>query len=89
MEEHQVAFRNLILSKPGCNAADEREAYSERFRKVSTRYPRRVAEAYAGHLHAAMDDTDEDVAATVARWEEAEGLEVRDWHAIGAQERRP
>jgi hypothetical protein len=62
-------------------------AHSERFRKVSNRYPRRVAEAYDGDIDRAMADTDEQVAATVAAWERRQGLSVRDWTAIGARER--
>jgi hypothetical protein len=58
-----------------------------RFRKVSTRYARCVAEAYEGDLERAMADTDEQVAATVAAWEQAHGLPVRDWPAIGREER--
>jgi len=41
-------------------------AHSERFRKISTRYPRRVAEAYDGDLQRAAEDSDEEVAATVS-----------------------
>ncbi len=62
-------------------------AHSCRFRKVSTRYPRRVAEAYARDLDRAMDDSDEQVAAVVAAWEETQGLEPVDWAAVGAEER--
>jgi hypothetical protein len=62
-------------------------AHSQRFRKISTRYPRRVAEAYEWNLDRAMADTDEQVAATVAAWEQAHGLPVRDWAAIGREER--
>jgi hypothetical protein len=61
--------------------------HSERFRKVSNRYPRRVAEAYAGDLERAAADSDEEVAATVRAWEIAQGLEPRDWEEIGAEER--
>ena len=32
-------------------------------------------------------DTDEQVAATVAEWERANGLEVQDWIAVGREER--
>jgi hypothetical protein len=38
-------------------------------------------------LGAAANDTDEEVAATVAAWERAHGLEPRDWYAIGREER--
>jgi hypothetical protein len=34
-----------------------------------------------------MTDSDEQVAATVAEWERRHGLPVRDWRAIGAEER--
>ena len=61
--------------------------HSERFRKVSNRYPRRVAEAYGNDLRRALLDSDEQVAATVAAWERSQGLEVTDWTALGAQER--
>jgi hypothetical protein len=62
-------------------------AHSRRFRKVSHRYPLRVTEAYSGDLERAAADSDEQVAATVAAWERAQGLESRDWVAIGAEER--
>jgi len=61
--------------------------YSERFRRVSNRYPRRVAEAYRGDLGRAMTDSDEEVAATVAVWEKGHGLKVTDWITLGKQER--
>ena len=61
--------------------------HSERFRRVSHRYPRCVAEAYDGDLARAANDTDEEVAATVAAWERAHGLQPRDWYAIGREER--
>ena len=64
-----------------------RLAHSLRWRRVSTRYPRRVGEAYDGDLALAMTHSDAQVAATVAAWEEGQGLEPRDWHAIGAEER--
>jgi hypothetical protein len=66
----------------------ERERHSERFRKVSNRYPRRVAEAYDSDFGRAMTDSDEQVAATVATWERSHGFVVRDWAAIGLSERR-
>jgi hypothetical protein len=62
-------------------------SHSQRFRKVSTRYSRRVAETYNGDLERAAADSDEIVAANVAAWEHRQGLEVRDWPAIGALER--
>jgi hypothetical protein len=61
--------------------------HSERFRRVSNRYPRRVAEAYGGDLERAAADSDAQVAATVAAWERLQGLRPCDWHAIGADER--
>ena len=61
-------------------------AHAERFRKVSTRYPRRVAEAFGGDLCRAMAASDEEVAAMVVAWEEAHGLVPRDWARIGASE---
>jgi hypothetical protein len=63
-------------------------SHSERFRKVSNRYPHVVAEAYGGDLARAARDTDEQVAETVATWERAQGVEVRDWPAIGREEGR-
>jgi len=61
--------------------------HSLRFRRISTRYPRRVCEAYAGDLARAAADTDEQVAAAVATWEQA-GIPTRDWRRIGAEEKR-
>ena len=58
------------------------------FSMVSYRYSSRVAEAYGGDFARAMADSDEAVAATVAAWDEFKGLPVRDWRAIGADERR-
>lgn len=60
--------------------------HSERFRQVSTLYPRMVALAYARDLDRAMVDSDEQVAATVAAWESAQGEVPRDWVAIGTEE---
>jgi len=62
-------------------------AHSIRFRRVSNRYPRRVAEAYGGDLAAAAAATDIEVAEQVARWELANGLPVRSWNAVGEHER--
>jgi hypothetical protein len=62
--------------------------FSERFRKVSDRYPLRVAEAYDYYLDPAMAESDELVAATVAGWERRHGGPILDWRAIGAHERR-
>ena len=67
--------------------SDERRAHCERFRRVSTRYPRRVAEAYGGDLARAMADSDEHVAATVAAWERCHALAPRAWDVIGTDER--
>ena len=61
--------------------------HSQRFRKVSNRYPRRVAEAYGGDIERAARDDDATVAATVAAWEAAHGLQVQDWYALGRDER--
>lgn len=62
-------------------------AHTNRFRKISNRYPRRVNEAYGFDQARAMADTDQQVAARVAAWEQAQGLPVRDWAAIGRSER--
>lgn len=62
-------------------------AHSLRWRAVSTRYPRRVAEAYHGDITRALRESDAAVAATVAAWEHAHGLRPRDWYAIGRCER--
>ncbi len=63
---------------------DERHQRANRFRKVSNRSHRRVAEGYDGDRAQAMTDTDDDVmAATVAAWKKAQGLKVTDWHAVG------
>jgi hypothetical protein len=69
--------------------ADDKMAirHTKRFRRVSNRYPRRVAEAYGGDLGQAMADNDEQVAARVAAWEKSQGVPVVDWAAIGAEER--
>jgi hypothetical protein len=67
--------------------ADPRVRHSLRFRKVSTLYPRCVAEAYGDDIERAAQDTDEQVAARVAEWERAQGMEPRDWAAIGREER--
>ena len=61
--------------------------HSERFRKVSNRYPLRVAEAYKGDLSRALSDSNEEVAATVAAWERRQGLDVTDWALVGERER--
>jgi hypothetical protein len=61
--------------------------HSIRFRKVSNRYPRRVAEAYNGDLGRAMAASDAQVTAVVAAWERQHGLRPRNWAAIGDRER--
>ena len=62
-------------------------AHSQRFRRVANRYPCRVAEAYGADIERAANDDDATVAATVAAWEAAHGLQVRDWYALGRAER--
>ena len=62
-------------------------AHNKRFPQGAERYPRRVAEAYGGDFDRAAADSDAAVAATVAAWERAHGMPVRDWPAIGAAER--
>ena len=61
--------------------------HSGRFRQVSNRYPRRVAEAYGGDLGRAMAASDKQVAAKVAAWERRHRLPVVNWPALGAAER--
>jgi hypothetical protein len=63
-------------------------AHSLRFREVATGYPHAVALAYGRDLAAAAADSDEQVAARVAAWEIAEGIEPRDWHELGAEQRK-
>jgi hypothetical protein len=63
------------------------EKHSRRFREVSNRYPRRVAEAFDGDLIAALRASDDAVAERVTAWEREQGLELVDWHAVGASER--
>ena len=65
------------------------EDHTRRWRRVSNRYPRRVAEAFEGDIARALTMTDDEVAAVVAEWEVAHGLEPRDWRAIGQEEGRP
>jgi hypothetical protein len=69
------------------NLADPRVQHSNRFRRVSTRYPHTVALAYERDIEQAAQDSDEQVAARVAEWERAQGQEPRDWAAIGREER--
>jgi hypothetical protein len=61
-------------------------AHSLRFRHVSTAYANRVALAYDRDLNAAIADDAETVAARVAKWELANGIEPKDWPAIGRNE---
>lgn len=61
--------------------------HSLRFRQVSTLYPHLVALAYDRDLARAAADSDEQIAARVAAWEREQGVEPRDWRAIGAEER--
>ena len=63
-------------------------AHSDRFRQVSNRYSRLVAEAYDDDLDRAARDTDEQVAATVAAWEREHGIDPVDWYAVGTSEGR-
>jgi hypothetical protein len=72
----------LLLADP-----DPRVRHSARFRLVSTMYPHAVALAYGHDLERAAADSDEQVAARVAGWEQGQGIEPRDWNAIGAEER--
>jgi hypothetical protein len=68
-------------------STDVRYDHSSRFRRVSTGYPRRVAEAYEGDLDRAAAASDEEVALDVAAWERAQGWEPVDWVGIGLEER--
>ena len=77
MDEHEPPLHTLILGV----------RHTTRFRRVSTRYPRRVDEAYSHDHAAALADTDEQVAARVADWEVEHGRQPCNWHAIGRYER--
>ena len=68
---------------------DPAVAHSARFGKMCAAYALIVTEAYGGDMAEAMADGDELVAARVAEWERSEGLESRDWIAIGRDERDP
>jgi hypothetical protein len=59
-----------------------------RFRAVSTRYARLVADAYRDHggIRQAANDSDSQVAKRVAAWERAQGVAPRNWRAIGRNE---
>ena len=54
--------------------------HSERFRKVSTRYPHEVARAYDHDIERAAADSDEQVAATVAAWERSQAASRATGH---------
>lgn len=82
----QLDIFGNVHGGPAMNG-DLRGRHSERFRLVSTRFPRRVAEAYDGDLARAAADSDDQVAAVVAAWEQRHGLRVRDWATIGVEER--
>lgn len=60
--------------------------HSFRFRAIANGYARVVALAYDHDIARAALDSDEQVAATVAAWERANGIPVRDWYAIGIEE---
>ena len=64
-----------------------RLAHSLRFRRVSTRYPLRVTEAFGGDIALAMSLNDVEVEDVVAAWEREQGWTPTDWHAVGAEER--
>ena len=64
----------------------EWEQHTRRFRAVSDRYPRRVAQAYGGDLAAAARATDTEVARRVREFEVSEGFEPTDWEAISRVE---
>ena len=65
-----VSASETKTDKPGNGL---RRRHSERFRKVSNRYPHQVAKAYARDIARAAADSDEQVAATVRAWEIAQG----------------
>ena len=64
-------------------------AHSARFRAVSTRYPRRVAEAYKGHdgISQAARDIDGKVAKMVAAWERLNGFQLPTGRDSGSERR--
>jgi hypothetical protein len=72
----------------GEDAARLRKQHSDRFRRVANRYPLRVTEACGRDRAAAARDTDAEVARRVRDWEIAQGIEPRDWPAIGREEGR-
>jgi hypothetical protein len=73
--EHDVDAEGAL---PWDELPDGAHQHSERFRKVSNRYPNVVARAYGRDLERAAGDSDEQVAATVAAWEREQGLEPND-----------
>jgi hypothetical protein len=72
--------RKVAPRMPAC------DCHALRFRSVSNRYPRRVADAYDGDVRRAMTESDEQVAAAVAAWERRQGLTPRDWQRIGHED---
>jgi hypothetical protein len=67
---------------------DLQRAFSERFRRVSNRYPRTVSYAYGRDLSSALAASDDEVRAKVREWEIAQGYAPRDWYATGRAEGR-
>jgi hypothetical protein len=61
---------------------DERHQHAHRFRKVSNRYIRRLAERYDGDTRTITDVDDDVVAATVAARRKAQGLTAVDWQTV-------
>jgi hypothetical protein len=72
-ERAMTLSRDELVAQHG----DRAVVHSERFRRVSTRYPHMVALAYGHELDRAAADSDEQVAATVAAWERAHGRDER------------
>ncbi|CAN5151043.1 hypothetical protein BH24CHL7_BH24CHL7_01010 [soil metagenome] len=68
--------------------SDLAQAFSERFRAVSNRYPRRVSEAYGRDAAHAMADSESRWLPGWPRGMRDNGLPVRDWRAIGRAEGR-
>lgn len=85
--DNPVSGTTMTVSRHVQGLTVESAAHSVRFRAVSTAYANRVAGAYGGDLAAAARATDTEVAERVATWERENGLPVRDWQAIGAEER--
>ena len=61
---------------------DGRHQHAHRFRKVSNRYVRRLAERYDGDTRTITDVDDDVVAATVAALRKARGLTAVDWQTV-------